>query len=387
MSEGARLRVMYVVGNSVIGGAENHVITLVAALRKMEFPVAVVCPRPGPLVDALKALGVRAHLIDMVRPAPDDEYEVSLPAMGELAALMRRWRPDVVHSHLYPAFVHGSLAGQLSGVPALVTTAHTLIVRPGDAWLTKLTATRIIAVSQAAKTLLVEGGVAPRAIHVIYNGIEPRYFDDESASAASVRAQLGIPADAPVIGTIARLSAEKGHRELLHIAHGVLQRKPEARFLIVGTGPLADELETQTAKLSIQDRVIFTGARRDVTALNHLMDVFLLPSREEALPLAMLEAMAAARPIVASNVGGVPEVVVDGDTGMLFGPDDRQRFTDAVVNLIERPELARQYGERGRKRVAARFGVDRMVDETVRYYRSILAASMNREPTPPAPRE
>jgi glycosyltransferase involved in cell wall biosynthesis len=387
MSEGVRLRVMYVVGNSVIGGAENHVITLVAALRKLEFPVAVVCPRPGPLVDALKALGVRAHLIDMVRPAPDDEYEVSLPAMGELAALMRRWRPDVVHSHLYPAFVHGSLAGQLSSVPALVTTAHTLIVRAGDAWLTKLTATRIIAVSQAAKMLLVEGGVAPRAIHVIYNGIEPRYFDDETASAAGVRARLGIPEDAPVIGTIARLSAEKGHRELLHIAHGVLQRKPEARFLIVGTGPLADELETQAAKLGIKDRVLFTGARRDVTTLNHLIDVFLLPSREEALPLAMLEAMAAARPIVASNVGGVPEVVVDGDTGMLFGPDDRQRFTDAVVNLIERPELARQYGERGRKRVAARFGVDRMVGETVRYYRSILAASMNRELMPPAPRE
>jgi glycosyltransferase involved in cell wall biosynthesis len=273
MSEGVRLRVMYVVGNSVIGGAENHVITLVAALRKLEFPVAVVCPRPGPLVDALKALGVRAHLIDMVRPAPDDEYEVSLPAMGELAALMRRWRPDVVHSHLYPAFVHGSLAGQLSSVPALVTTAHTLIVRAGDAWLTKLTATRIIAVSQAAKMLLVEGGVAPRAIHVIYNGIEPRYFDDETASAAGVRARLGIPEDAPVIGTIARLSAEKGHRELLHIAHGVLQRKPEARFLIVGTGPLADELETQAAKLGIKDRVLFTGARRDRRQQEHVYQV------------------------------------------------------------------------------------------------------------------
>ncbi len=384
MAEDARLRVMYVVGNSVIGGAENHVITLVTALRKMEFPVAVVCPRPGPFVDALETLGVRAHLIEMVRPAPDDEYEVSLPAVGELAGLMQRWRPDVVHSHLYPAFVHSSLAGQLSGVPAILTTAHTLIVRPGDAWLTRLTATRIISVSQAAKKLLVDGGVSPRVIHVITNGIEPRYFQDESASAAVVRQQLGIPEGSPVVGTIARLSVEKGHRELLHIAYAVLRRKPEATFLVVGTGPLADDLQSQAEQLGIKDRVIFTGARRDVTTLSHLMDVFLLPSREEALPLAILEAMAAARPIISSTVGGVPEVVVDGETGLLFGPDDRQGFTDAVVKLIEQPELARQYGERGRKRVASHFGVDRMVRETVRYYRKVLAAGTTRGATPSA---
>ncbi len=363
---------MYVVGNSVIGGAENHVITLVTALRQMDIGVSVVCPRPGPLVDALTALGVQPHLIEMVRPAPNDEYELSLPALGELAALMERLDPHVVHSHLYPAFLHASLAGQLSRIPALLTTAHTLVVRPGDAVLTRLTDTRVIAVSQAAKRLLVQGGVSSRAITVIPNGIEPRYFEDESASAAVARRELGIPDGSPVIGTIARLSAEKGHRELLQIARAVLDRKPEATFLIVGTGPLADELQSEAAKLGIANRVIFTGARRDVTTLNHLIDVFLLPSHEEALPLAVVEAMAAARPIVASNVGGVPEVVVDGETGRMFDPDDRAGFVEAVVQLIERPELRRQYGERGRQRASAEFRVDRMVGRTMRHYRSIL---------------
>jgi glycosyltransferase involved in cell wall biosynthesis len=373
MPEPTRLRVMYVVGNSVIGGAENHVLTLAGALTQSGFAVSVVCPRPGPLVDALDGVCAQVQLVDMVRPAPNDEYEVSLEAVGRLVELMERWQPDVVHSHLYPAFVHASLAGRLAGAPALVSTAHTLIVRPGDAWVTRLTATRVIAVSQAAKRLLVEGGVSPRAIRVIPNGIESRYFEDESERARVERERLGIPDGVPVVGTIARLSEEKGHRELLHIARGVLDRCPDAVFLIVGTGPLADELHTQAEALKIADRVIFTGARRDVTTLNHLIDVFLLPSREEALPLAVLEAMAAARPIVASAVGGVPEVVVDGETGMLFAPNDRSGFVRAVAELIDDPNRRRQIGERGRRRASTRFRVDRMIGETVRYYRAILA--------------
>src|SRR5205823_2483206 len=186
-----------------------------------------------------------------------------------------------------------SLAGRLAGVPALVTTAHTLVVRPGDPWLTGLTRSRIIAVSQAVKAGLVGAGVSPRDVRVITNGIEARYFADETEAARQLRRELGIGQDVPVVGTIARLSPEKGHRELLHIAHQVLAQRPAARFLVVGTGPLADELRDSATALGIADQVIFTGARRDVTVLNHVLDIFLLPSQEEALPLAVLEAMAA----------------------------------------------------------------------------------------------
>src|SRR5206468_477590 len=215
--------------------------TLVRALDPARYAVTVVCPRPGPLVEALQSDGVRVILIDMVQPAPGDEYLPHLPALWELFGLMQRWRPHVVHSHLYPAHLHGSLAGRLAGVPALVTTAHTLVVRPGDPWLTGLTRSRIIAVSQAVKAGLVGAGVSPRDVRVITNGIEARYFADETEAARQLRRELGIGQDIPVIGTIARLSPEKGHRELLHIAHHVLAQRPEARFLVVGTGPLADE--------------------------------------------------------------------------------------------------------------------------------------------------
>jgi len=369
-----RIRILQIVGNSVIGGAENHVLTLVRALDPARYRVQVVCPRPGPLVDALQQARIRVHLLDMVQPAPGDEYELRLPALWALTTLLRRWRPHVVHSHLYPAHLHAALAGELAGVPALVTTAHTLVTRPGDAWLAALTRTRTIAVSQAAKAVLVDAGVPPGRIRVIYNGIEPHFFADESATALRLRRELGIPDNALVIGIIARLSPEKGHEQFLRMASEVARRYPHTRFLIVGAGPLEGDLRHLAAALGLADRVIFTGARRDVTALNHVLDVFALPSREEALPLAVLEAMAARRPVVASAVGGVPEVVTDGETGFLFPADEHERFVERLVKLVDRPQLRAELGARGQQRVRRRFGVAQMVQETIAYYEALLAA-------------
>lgn len=368
------IRVLQIVGNSVIGGAENHVLTLVRALDPARYRVQVVCPRPGPLVEALQQARIRVHLIDMVQSAAGDEYELRLPALWALFALLRQWRPHVVHSHLYPAHLHAALAGELAGVPALVTTAHTLVTRPGDAWLAGLTRTRIIAVSQAAKAVLADAGVPPGRIRVIYNGIEPHFFADESATARRLRCELGIADDALVIGIIARLSPEKGHEHFLRMASEVARRYPDTRFLIVGGGPLEEGLRSMAAALGLADRVVFTGARRDVTALNHVLDIFALPSREEALPLAVLEAMAARRPVVASAVGGVPEVVTDGETGFLFPAADHGQFVERLLKLVDRPQLRADFGDRGQQRVRRRFGVARMVQETLGYYDAMLAA-------------
>lgn len=371
------LRVLQVVGNSVIGGAENHVLTLARSLAAQpdQYRVAVICPRPGPLVEILQQDKIEVRLIEHVQAAPDDEYEPTLPALWGFYQAIRRWRADVVHSHLYPAHVHATLAGELAGVPALLTTAHSLVVRPADPWLIGMTRGRIIACSQAVKTVLTQGGVPANRIKVIYNGIEQRYFQDEFGRACQIRQELGLPADVPVVGIIARLSPEKGHRAFLQIAQRVAARWSETRFLIVGTGPIADELQAFVCELGLADRVVFTGARRDVTALNHVIDIFALPSREEALPLAVLEAMAARRPIVASAVGGVPEVVVDGETGFLYALADLDGFVEGISRLIAQPELRAAFGRAAEQRVRRRFGVDLMMRETTRYYRATLAAA------------
>ncbi len=364
------LRVLFVVGNSVVGGAENHALTLLQSLEEAGHKVAVVCPRPGPLVDALHRSGVEHHLIEMVRPAADDEYEILLPALWSLHSLIQRWRPDVVHSHLYPAHLHASLAAQLAGVPAVVTTAHTIVVRPGDSWLARMTNVRIIAVSRAAKSLLVRAGVPAARLRVIYNGIQPQYLKDQSDDARRVRQELGIPEEAPVIGIVARLSFEKGHDEFIRMASEIAAVRPHTRFLIVGTGPLAADLENMVASLGLSERIIFTGARQDIPVLDSAMDIFALPSRQEALPLAVLEAMAAKRPVVATAVGGVPEVVVDKETGLLLQPGDRKGFVQALLRLIDHPELRGQLGLQGRRTVCRRFTSKRMAEETLRYYRS-----------------
>ena len=204
MEAASPLRILFVLGNSDLGGAENHVLALIRGFDPRSYGVHVVCPRPGPLVETLRGFRVATHLIDMVKPAAGDEYELHLPALWELSLLVRRLRPHVLHSHLYPAHLHASLVGQLERTPAVLTTAHTLVVRPGEAWLARLTGSRTIAVSQAAKDLLIRGGVPRNRVTVIRNGIEPRFFRDETAAGVAIRRELGIPSGAPIIGTIAR---------------------------------------------------------------------------------------------------------------------------------------------------------------------------------------
>jgi glycosyltransferase involved in cell wall biosynthesis len=368
-----RLRILYIIGNSVVGGAENHLLTLVRALDPAQHRLAVICPRPGPLVDVLQSEGVEVYLVEMVKPAPNDEYELDLAALWSLFSIIREWHPHVVHSHLYPAHLHATLAGQLAGAPALITTAHTLIVRPGDSSLIRMANGHIIAVSEHVKSLLVKAGVPTERIQVIYNGIEPHYFQDESQQARKIRQELGVEADTTVIGVIARLSPEKGHTEFLDIARELAVQRANTKFLVVGTGPVEAELHSMARDLGLEEQVIFTGARQDITAINHVIDIFALPSREEALPLAMLEAMAARRPVVESAVGGVPEVVVDGETGFLLSPDDRTGFVQALTKLIDQPDLRAKLGFQGRQRAHALFGVEQMIHRTTNFYRSLVA--------------
>src|SRR6059058_333083 len=201
------LSVVQVIGNSAIGGAERHLLNLVQGLISLGVDVEVICPRSGPLTRQLAALNVPLQCVEMVHPWPGDEYLLDRNAVQELGQILRKKRPDVVHSHLYPAHLHASLAAQEVGIPAIVHTAHTIIVRPGDVLLSHTTAARTIAVSQAAARQLEEAGVPPERIEVIYNGVGPEHFEDESEEIERTRAALNL-GPGPTIGTVARLSRE-----------------------------------------------------------------------------------------------------------------------------------------------------------------------------------
>ena len=366
------LSVVQVIGNSVIGGAENHLLDLVQGLRRAGVEVEVICPRPGPLTEQLVAQGVSVQCIEMVRPWPGDEYLLDQRAVRELISVLKEKRPDVVHSHLYPAHLHASLAAQEVGIPAIVQTAHTLIVRPGDVFLSYVTAARTIAVSRAAASLIERIGVPGERIEVIYNGVGPKHFEDDPAAQERTRTALNL-GPGPIIGTVSRLSPEKGIDVLLEAISRVVQLIPTLTVLVAGDGPQAAELHRLAGALDLSEHVRFLGARSDIPVLNRLLDLFVLPSREEACPMALLEAMATRRAAVATRVGGTPEVMTHAVDGWLVPPGDPMALSQALLMLLEDPLRRSAMGAAARQHVATQFTRDHMVQETLSFYQRLLA--------------
>jgi glycosyltransferase involved in cell wall biosynthesis len=366
------LSVVQVVGNVVVGGAERHVLDLVVGLRAAGADVAVICPRPGPLTTWLDRHGVEYVCIEMVRPRPGDEFALDWPAVEQMAAWLRRRRPQVVHSHLYPAHLHASLAAREAGVPAVVHTALTLDVRPGDVLLGRLGAAHTSALSAAVADTRRSAGLPPDQITLIHPGIGTEHFEPDPAATAALRAVLRLR-PGPVIGTVARLVPEKGVDLLIAALPPVVRAHPSVQVLIAGDGPERGALERVAADLAVAPAVRFLGTRDDIAVLNNLLDVFVLPSRQEALGLALVEAMAAGRAVVATRIGGMPEVVDDGESRVLVPPDDPPALAQALLGLLADGERRRALGAAARATVARRFTRERMVAGTLALYERLLA--------------
>jgi len=367
------VRVMQIIGNSVVGGAESHLLDLVEGLGLLGVECVVVCPRPGPLTETLTSRGVPVTCLEMVLPWPGDEYGLDWSVVERLAAHLQAYRPDVVHSHLYPAHLHGTLAAHMVGTSAIVHSAHTLVVRAGDVLLSRLTTVRTITMAHAAAQLLVHAGVPHDRITVIYNGVGPEHHDSDPAAEQAARATVALPRG-PVVGVVSRLSPEKGVDVLLRAVPAVAQAYPSLTVLIVGDGPQRAELQRLAHTLHLGDTVRFLGTRRDVAALNRLFDVFVLPSREEVCPMALLEAMAAGCAVVATVVGGATEVVAHGATGWLVPPDDATALAIALTELLRAPARRVALGQAARETIRTRFTCERMVRETWAFYQTLLAA-------------
>lgn len=368
------LSVVEVIGNVAVGGAERHLRDLMDGLDQMAVRARAICPRRGPLSDALAMRGVPVNYLELVMPRPGDEYGLDWAAVDQLAGWFREWRPDVVHSHLYPAHLHATLAATQMGVPAILHTAHTLVVRPGDVLLGRLTRARTIATSAAVADLLVRAGLPPERVELIYNGVGPEHFGVDAEAVLRARTELGL-GDGPVVGTVARLSPEKGVDVLLRALADVMQRVPTLTAVIVGGGPEAASLRQLAAELNLGRGVRFLGTRGDIAVLNRLFDLFVLPSREEACPVALLEAMAAGRAVVATRVGGSPELVTHGADGWLVQPENPRVLADAIVMLLADIHGRKVLGAAARDKVAAQFTREHMVSATMACYRRMVAGS------------
>jgi glycosyltransferase involved in cell wall biosynthesis len=351
------------------GGAQESYTGLVLRLDRSKYDVRALSLSTGSAVQRVRSLGLPVDVID----AGDDEQ-----ATRELAAWLRREEIDLVHAHMYRAEVIGTRAAVAAGVPVIAATVHSSRVRsPEDvALLASLTPMmdRLIVPSDAiAHKVRCEGRDGAR-FAVIPNGVDLSRFA-APAPTSSVRADFGIPVEAPLVGVVARLEAEKGHRILVAAWPSVLRAAPDAWLLLVGEGSEADALRAQAAALgrSVAERIVFTGRREDISALTAQLSVAVLPSLREAQGISILEAMARRVPVVASAVGGIPEVITSGVDGVLVEPSDPDALACAIGELLANGDLRRRIGEAGYRTVAERFSIDAQVRRIEAVYDEELA--------------
>lgn len=365
-----RIRVLELLASGTGGGAQEHVRTLVNALPANRYQVSVAALSDGRALRQIKGDGLTTHLLSA---ASDDQ------AIEALIELLERERPQVVHAHMFRAeliaaraIARQDRAGRPR--PRLLATIHSSRVRSAadQAALIELDSyfDGLIAVSEAMVVKLAAEGRDQVPVELIYNGIDLARFGPRPAlEQARLRADLGYQESDRLVGAVGRLEPEKGHEVLLAAWPAITARHREARLLLIGEGSARAALEAQTASLGAPAQTVrFLGWRADVAALTGILEVAVLPSHREALGLAVIEALASGRPMVASAVGGVPELIKDGQTGLLVPPGDSHTLAAAVIALLDDPGYAASLGITGQRLVHERFCLQLMVRRLSRLY-------------------
>lgn len=361
-----RLSIMQIIATLEVGGAEGQLCELVKGLNKEKYEISVCClTRGGPLQEKIEELGVPVYILGK-------RNKLDFTILFRLASLLKIKKIDLVHTWMFTANMWGRLAAILAHTPSIIASERTVAFEKDtcrnvvDKILARVTAL-IIANSNGVKRSCLKRGLPSEKLKVIPNSCDLEIFGQREDS-GKIKRELGIKDGSLLVGSIGVLRPEKGHRFLVHSIPAVLNIFPEAIFILVGDGPQREELEELSVKLGIPQKVNFLGQRRDVPDILSCLNVFVLPSLYEGLPNAVLEAMACGLPVVATDVEGTNEVVVDGETGILVSPKDPERLAEAIISLLKNKELARQMGEAGQKRVEEKFSLEKMVNSVEEVY-------------------
>jgi glycosyltransferase involved in cell wall biosynthesis len=365
-----RTRVVYLAHTFEVGGAEDVVLNLVRHLPERFEPIVCCIHDPGPIGHEIRAAGIPVTALGL-NPGLRRPWDVA-----RIRRFLRETRPRIVHTFLLPASLYGRLAALLARVPILIGSEMNIYERkrPRHALAERLLMSGtdcVVAAAQSVRDFYIRQVHAdPAKVDVIYNAVDFAHLQP-TADRDQTRRSLGIPADAAAVAVVGRLTEQKGHRYLLDaLAH--TPSLDRVHLLVAGDGDLRAALPDCAAALGLSSRVHFAGIRRDVGNLLHAVDLFVLPSLWEGLPLALVLAMAAGLPVVATRVGGVAEIVEDGRTGLLVPPADAAALGRAVARLIADPARARALGDAARVEVRPKFGVDSYVASVVGLYDRLL---------------
>ncbi len=379
------LRVLHLDTGREWRGGQQQVLYLSGELTARGHLSIVMTPRGSPLAQRARALDLPVREISYHGAGDPIAIRALVQAIQETDAA-------VLHTHTANAHSLGFFALRLPGLPkdhkpAFVVHRRVDFPPSGDP-LTRMRYTSdpclFLCVSDAVRRVLEQHGVPAERLRVVRSCIDPTrldvYADDDRAA---LRTELGIPEAAGLIGAVGSLVPHKGHRHLIAAMPRILAERPEAHLVVFGDGPLEAELRRDCWERSLQTRVTFAGFRTDVARFLHTFDIFAHPSVEEGLGTSILDAMAARLPVVASQAGGIPEVVVHGETGWLVPPASPTELAGALITLLEDPRRRAQFGEAGRARVQSVFSIPTLGDTVLAAYADALAPQ-TRPPTAPA---
>lgn len=372
-----KINVMHLIcaWRDMLGGGDKVVLNLSSGLDKSKFkPVIVAFGDVKEVIPLLKAAQEKDISIGTVFSR--GRYDVL--SIFKLRHLLKKHKVDILHCHGYKSDVIGFIAALFTGVK-LVTTLHgrwvgeTLRQKTHNFFDIAVIKHfgKIATVSQAIKDILLEKKNFIGKVVVIPNSVDLEKFR-ETKDISEVRKNLHINPDARVVGIVGRLSIEKGHRYFLEAAAKIINNINDVVFLIVGEGPLKKDLIECASKLGIQDKVIFAGVRNDIPDIFAMLDIFVLPSLSEGLPMSLLEAMAAQKPIIATEVGGVPSVIKDRETGILIKPKSPEQLAEAINNLLSDKKLASEIAANARNLAEYELSIDSMAKKYEKVYFEIL---------------
>jgi glycosyltransferase involved in cell wall biosynthesis len=348
-------------------GGQNQVLVTVMCMRALGHRAVLVAHPSGELRRRAQ------EGLDVVPLAP--RAEMDLAAAWRLSRVVKQLQPEIVHAHDPHAVATAALALSMSTQPR---KPRLVAARRVDFHLARNALSRwkyrqvdcFICASEAIRVMLIGDGVPQARAVTVHEGIDLAHVD--AAPPAALHQELWLPHQAPLVGNVAALVPHKGQRHLIDAAAEVVRREPDARFIIAGEGELRGSLEHQIRQHRLDKHVILAGFRPDVLSLHKAFDLFVMSSVTEGLGTSLLDAMASGKAVVATRTGGIPEVVVDGETGILTPPRDHAAMAAAIVRLLGDAPLRRRMGEAGRRRIEQMFSVETMVRKTLDVYQRVL---------------
>lgn len=360
-------------------GAERLLVDMMRR-RSERFRYVIVCLiQGGPLELDFQELGVPVVIVGR-------RGKADLGMVFRLAAWLRREHVAVVHTHLFTADAYGRTAARLAGIRAVFATIHNVNDWKGrahlliDRVLARVSSRVIGCTEEVGRVLRERDGIPAQRVAVVENGIDLKRFD--AVSPAGVREEFGVAPGRLLMGVIGRLHPQKGHEDLLQALATLRARAPQPfSCLFIGDGELREPLKARVRELGLDDVVVFTGLRRDVPRLLVALDLFVMPSRWEGLPMALLEAMACGKPAVVTAVGGIPSVIDDGRNGVLLPPEQPAAMTDALQRLLADAELRARLGSAARECALRLYDVGRVVDAYESMYLDALGRTAPRAGT------